>query len=279
MVMSRLVTAAIVLYAALSGLYGCAEMPPSSPVGASNVGGGAAEGVFVRRMRIRVTPFQIEKFEALIHRCVRAAEAAGLTEEYDWLVYREPPARYWLIVFGETVDGFAAPDSFASFARHVARAEGPDALDEINVMLTSVEVEIEEKIVNRQYAAWSTVGGMTTATHPKARVVEYTIRRGAGEAFSRALAARTVFLKDHGYVLPIEGFVVLRGASWRATQVVFPVNWSDFHRSNSVDAFVAGLSAPAATEFRELDRALNETISKIEHYDGDFASELSYSAP
>jgi hypothetical protein len=258
------------------GLTGCSGAVRSGSTPRSEISTEAADGVFVRRLRLRVAPDQVEQFEALMRRCVVAAEAADLPDEYRWLAYREPPSRYWLICFSPTLDGFAPPASFASFVRFLAAAEGPGAVTEVETMLSSINVHTDGVRVGRQFSAWSTVGSMSTVTQPKARVVEYAIRGGAAEELSRALAARTGFLAKHGYELPIEGFVTVQGALPGATQVTFPRNWVDFHRSDSVEAFVARLPEADALEFRELDRALNGTLSGIEFFDGDYAAQLRY---
>lgn len=236
-----------------------------------------AKGVFVRYTRLSVAPSDTDKFEALMMRCVEAARTAELPEQYEWLCYREAPRYYWLIVFSETIDGFATADNFEMFARRFGLAEGNEALQSINERLAQIRYEIERQIISQQYSAWSTVEGMSTVTHPKARATFYAVRRNASEAFNRALAARTSFLVEHNYSLPVEGFVIWRGGTDHAMQVVFPVNWDDYHKKDSIRSFVERLDVPARTEFHRLDHALAKTVTRIEQFDADFAGELRYS--
>ncbi len=209
-------------------------------------------------------------------RCVAAAKAAELPATYDWHCYREPPGRYWLLLFSDTSDGFATPETLLGFADHVGRAEGESARAEIMAMLAELEIETEWEILFQQKANWSTVEGMSTATHPKARMMDRTIRPGMEAAFETALAARTAFLIEHDYPLPIEGFVIRRGAPGRALQVVFPVDWTSFHKTDSFSEFVQWLDDAGREEYAARKAALMATMACAEYYDGDFASELSY---
>ena len=237
-----------------------------------------ADGIFVRHLRLRLAPSHTQAFETIIRRCVQAAKAEGLPESYEWLCYRESPGRYWLLSFSKTIDGFATPESLRAFALFLGRVEGKVALDEISELMVGLEYETEWEIIFQQKSSWSTVEGMSTATHSKARIMDRTIRPGMEEAFENALAARTAFLVEHGYELPIEGFVIRRGAPGRALQVVFPVDWSSFHEMNSFGAFIRGLDESAQDEYAGLKRALMVAMSKAEYYDGDFLGELSYSS-
>ncbi len=259
------------VFAWLTLASGCATNP--APATATSFD---AEGVYVRHLRLRLAPSHTHAFEAMMKRCVEAASGAKLPEPYDWLCYREPPGRYWLLLFSDTIDGFATPETLVGFADHIGRAEGESALAEIMAMLAGLEYEIEWEIFFQQKANWSTVEAMSTASHPKARIMDRTIRPGMEAAFEAALAARTAFLVDHGYPLPVEGFVIRSGAPQRALQVVFPVDWSTFHETDSFSAFVRGLDEAAQEEYAERKASLMATMSRAEYNDGNFAPELSY---
>ena len=235
-----------------------------------------AQGVYVRHLRLRLTPSHTQAFEAMMKRCVEAASGAKLPAPYDWLCYREPPGRYWLLLFSDTLDGFATPGTLVGFADHIGQAKGESALAEIMAMLADLEYETEWEIFSQQKANWSTVEAMSTASHPKARIMDRTIRPGMETAFEAALAARTAFLIDHGYPLPVEGFVIHSGAPQRALQVVFPVDWSAFHETDSFSAFVRGLDEAAQEDYAERKAALMATMTRAEYHDGNFAPELSY---
>ena len=75
----------------------------------------------------------------------RRRRPPGYPRNTTGLCYREPPGRYWLIMFSGERDGFALPDSrhpLLNFARHVADLEGAGARAEINDRLASLEYEI-----------------------------------------------------------------------------------------------------------------------------------------
>lgn len=237
-----------------------------------------ADGVYVRHLRFRITPSHTKDFEEMMKRCVAAASAAKLPDDYAWLCYREPPGRYWLLFFSDTIDGFIPPASLAGFVGHVGRAESVEAASEIMAMLAGLEYVTEWEVVFQQKTNWSSVDNMFTATHPKARIMDRTIRFGMEEAFEAALAARTAFLVEHGYPLPIEGFAMRLGAPGRAMQVVFPVDWASFHETDSFYAFVQRLDEAAQEDYAARKAVLMVTMASAEYYDGDFVRELSYSA-
>ena len=237
-----------------------------------------ADGVHVRHARLRVAPAHTKDFEALMARCVEAAKAVAL--EDDWLCYRESPGRYWLLLFGSERGGFMVPpsaDPLRAFAEHVAELESGAARDEIVGRLAALEYHVEWTMLMRQRTEWSTVEDMSTSTHPKARMIVRSVRPGRERAFAEALDARTAFLRENAYPLPVEGFVTLAGAPGTATQVVFPTDWPTFHASDSFGAFARGLSDEPRADYARRKAALMETMLSAEYYDGDFLPEQSYS--
>jgi len=237
-----------------------------------------AEGVYVRHLRIRVPPAEDPEFETLMKRLAKAAAEADLPEEYDWLCYREPPDKYWLLFFSESPTGFAVPSTLSRIADQIGRAGGGAAHAEIMAIVAGLDFVLEWEILGQQKASWSTVREMSTSNHPKARIVERSVRSHARGSFDAALSNWTSFLVQVQYPLPVEGFVLHSGSTNAAWQVVFPVDWTSFHGEGSVSAFVAGLDPTARARFAELEGALMRTVSSAEHYDGDFLQVLSYSA-
>ena len=232
----------------------------------------------MRHTRIRALPYQTQALDALLERCVRAAEAAGLDDDHEWHLYKEPPGRYWLIWFSD--DGEFAyqhgPDPLANMARTVARARSEALLAEVDAMLSELDYEIEWSLLTQQKSEWSTVESMSTATHPKARVMLRTIVEGAVQEFDAALQARTAFFGEHDYPLPVEGFVCFDGAPHLSMQVVFPVAWPAFHARESFGAFVKSLDDEAQADYARRKAALMKTMRRAEFYDANAARELSY---
>lgn len=235
-----------------------------------------AGGVFVRHLRVRLAPHDTLAFEAWLERCVAVATRSGLSGDSEWLCYREPPGRYWILAFAETADGFAAPPGLAGFVDHVASAAGDATRRELTDELRRLEHEVEHELVCRQRTDWGTVDEMYTATHPEARMILRTIRPGMEAEFAAALTARTAFLRAHGYPLPVEGFVILGGAPGQALQVVFPRDWSSFHDSESFYAFSRTKDEAMQAEYAVHKAALLETMARAEYLDGSFAAELSF---
>lgn len=239
----------------------------------------AADGIHLRHLRVRVTPAQTQDFEALIERCVLAAQTVQLSDEHGWLCYRESPGRYWLVSFSETRDGFAIPSSdspLRSFTRHIASLEGPEALAEIDERIGALEYEIEWSLLARQKHDWATAREMSTELHPKARVMLRSVRPGEERAFEQALAERTAFLAERDYPLPVEGFVVLSGAPGTAMQVVFPRDWPSFHAGESFWEFAQKLPESEREEYMRRKAALMRTMWKAEYYDASFLPEASF---
>lgn len=238
-----------------------------------------AEGIFVRHLRLRLDPAHTQDFEALIARCRQVAEDAKLSAQHEWLCYRESPGRYWLLTYGESADSFAVPrgrDPLLSFAQHTATAAGKDSAAKIDALLEGLDYEIEWLVVFQQKLAWSSVEEMSTGDNPKARMMLRRIRKGMAADFDVALTARTAFLKEHGYPLPIEGFATVIGDPRIQFQVTFPVDWPSFYSRDSFKAFVEGLSEEARIDYAQRKAALMRCMDLAEYFDGDFLPELSY---
>jgi hypothetical protein len=241
----------------------------------------AADGVHVRHVRLRIAPAQTGDFEALLARCVGIAEAAKLSDDHDWLAYRESPGRYWLVTFSDERDGFSIPTSdraLRTFALHLAAIESEDAVAEMEQRLGALEYELEWSILTRQKREWSTVEDMSTSSHPKARMMMRTVRSGEEAAFERALAERTAFLLAKGYPLPVEGFVTLTGLPGTAMQVVFPRDWTSFHAAESFWQFAQRLPEADHDEYTRLKEALMPTMASAEYLDAEHLPAASYTS-
>jgi hypothetical protein len=257
---------------ALSLLAACAGIPTA------DLHAVEAQGVFVRHARIRVAPPQTKDFEALIGRCTEAVAEADLEHHYRWLCYREPPGRYWLIWFSHTADGFSyadEPDVLSGFLRGLSAAVGDHALVGVEEQLARIDHEIEWNVLHRQKQGWSTVDDLNEETHPIARMIVRTVVPGAEEAFDRALTARTDFLREQVYPMPVEGFVTLDGAAGTALQVSFGVDWPSFHARDSFGAWAESLDEETRAEYARLKAALLATMSRAEYYHGKAVPELT----
>jgi hypothetical protein len=142
--------------------------------------------------------------------------------------------------------------------------------------LAALEYEIEWNLLTRQKQLWSTVESVSTATHPAARLMLRTVRPGHEADFERTLAQRTAFLEDHGYPLPVEGFVVLSGAPGTALQVVFPRDWPSFHARESFWEFAQLLPEPEREEYMRRKAELMQTMLSAEYYEAGVVAEACY---
>lgn len=225
-----------------------------------------AEGTLVRHRRVRLAPYHTQDFEAVLRACVAGAEEDGSAA--GWLCYRESPGRYWLVTFASEDGELEEPPGLEGFVETFA----PEALDD----LRALELEVEWEWELQQAEDWSTVREMSTDTHPKARMMLREVRPGREAEFAAALTARTAFLAEHGYPLPIEGFVMRRGDASLAVQVVFPRDWSSFHGAESFGAFIDSLDGEARAEYARRKAALMETMSRAKFLHASFAPELSH---
>ena len=238
-----------------------------------------ADGVYVRHLRLRFAPAHTKAFEALMENCVAVATERELDETHAWMCYRESPGRYWIITFSKEREGFALPASLPGFVGFMQSQASAEVAAELAEQLAALEYETEWMQLMRQKTDWSTVASMTSATHPKARMMERTIRPGMEDDFETALRARTAFFAEHDYPLPVEGFVVLDGAPGTAMQVVFPVDWPSFHATTSFYEFVKSRSEEAQADYAGRKAALMVTMSRAEYYNGDHVEKLSFRAP
>lgn len=238
-----------------------------------------ADGVYVRHVRLRVAPAQTKAFEGLMERCVEAAQSAELSDDHDWLCYRESPGRYWIVTFSGERDGFTVPGSktpLRTFALSIADREGGAIRGEIAERLGALEYEIEWTLLTRQKKEWSTVDDMSTKTNPKARMMLRTIRPGHEAEFERALTQRTAFFGEHDYPLPVEGFVTLSGAPGTAMQVVFPRDWPSFYARESFWEFVQALPESDREDYMRRKGELMPTMLSAEYYEADHLPDASY---
>jgi len=226
-----------------------------------------ADGTWLRHRRVRLAPADTKGFEAVMAACAEGAQAREWSA--PWICYRESPGRYWIVTFAGDDGRFTEPVGLAGFVG----ALSPSALED----LRALEHEVEWEWESRGVAAWSTGGEVDTTTHPKARLMVRTVRRGMEAEFAEALAGRTAFLREHGYRLPVEGFVTRRGGPPRGElQVVFPTDWASFHGEGSFGVFVKGLDADAQEDYAGRKAALMRTMSRAEFHDADLVPELCF---
>lgn len=250
----------------------CAMGPSRSPY--------SADGVFVRHARIRVSPAHTKPLEALLAQCVATARSAQLPAASKWNCYRESPGRYWLLWYGDGIDGFhypAASDSLRAFVQQIGRSVGGATRADIERRLSELDYVVEWTIVLRRKSEWCTADAVSLTSYPKARLMLRSVKRGQEVAFGRAVEARTEFLEEHGYSLPLEGFATVVGPARTEIQMLYAVDWSRFHASTSIGHFVRGLSESASAAYATRKQALMVTMDRAEFYDADYMTELSWS--
>ncbi len=123
--------------------------------------------------------------------------------------------------------------------------------------------------------SWSTVRGMSTATHPLVRVAEYWVKPSRVRQFDRAVRDYVALLKRIDYPYPVEGFLWRVGAPGRNLVVTFPDDWSKFFGENRAEEIAA--KHGATEELQSARKALAATLEKVEEHYLDFVPELSYS--
>lgn len=233
--------------------------------------GGEGSGVYVRLVTIEVDPADAPDWEATVQRIARAARQSNLESCCDWLLYREGPYRYRAVFFSE---GFADLDTPESFGRAFAGTPGEAAFREGVRRIQTTRYEVTEDVVHQMVAGWSTVEGMSTATHPKARITKYWVRPGAEKAFDKAMREQAKLLKAVKYPYPVEGFRWRLGSPNVNYVNVFPDAWAGFFGENSIRAVLRRHDREA--EYDALLKRIAATVLRMEHHYIDYASSLSY---
>ncbi len=228
-------------------------------------------GVYVRLLTIEVDPADAEEWEIAVQRIAGAARQSDLESCCDWLLYREGPYRYHAVFFSE---GLADLDTPESFGRAFAGTPGEAAFREGVRGLQATRYEVTADVVHQMVAGWSTVEGISTATHPKARLTRYWVRPGAEEAFDAAMREHAKLLKAVEYPYPVEGFHWRLGSPNVNYVNVFPDAWAGFFGENDIRAVLRRHDREA--EYDALLKRIAATVLRLEHHDIDYASSLSY---
>lgn len=230
-------------------------------------------GVFVRQVVIRVAARDSKNWESAVRALADAAKKAK-TEDHNWLLYHGGQSEYWLILFGDDIQSVPTEMSFDNEFRGTANEKSyQDALEK----LLQTEFEVTRDIVCQQDPEWSTVESMSTATHPKARVVDYWIRPCFESEFDSVQKQYVALLKEIKYPYPVESFRARFGGPRVHQVVTFPDNWSSFHGAN--DLAKLAKSAGKELELSEIRTQREKFILRATHHDIDFIKSMSYSPP
>lgn len=229
-------------------------------------------GTYTQRLSITVKPEDAERWEGAVRHIVQAAGKSQLPAKHHWLMYREGPFRYRLILFS---DGFADIDTLESFAAGFAKTEGEGLFRQAIEELKPTQFEVLDIGVRQQVYSWSTVRSMNTDTHPLARVIDYWIRPGSRDEFDTVMREYAALLKRIEYPYPVEGFRWRLFAPGMYSVVTFPDDWSKFHGENRLELLAR--KKGAFEQLLEIRRRLAATLIRHSQFDLDFASELSYS--
>ncbi|MGE0555226.1 MAG: hypothetical protein AB7R55_17490 [Gemmatimonadales bacterium] len=230
-----------------------------------------AEGVYVRLLDVRVEPSDAAVWEAAVEGVARAARVSQLEACCAWLLYREGPYRYRVVLFS---DGLADLDTPESFAEAFAGTPG-EALFRASVQrLQRTRYEVVEDLIHQMVRGWSTVDEMSTASHPKGRLTKYWVRPGADAAFDAAMREYAALLTAVGYPYPVEGFRWRVGSPSVNYVVVFPDAWSGFLGENGIRPTLERHGR--AADYDALLMRIAATVSRVEYHDIDYDPALSY---
>lgn len=231
-----------------------------------------AAGVYTQRVAIRVKPEDAERWENAVSRIAQAADKSRLPGKHHWLMYREGPFQYHLILFS---DGFADIDTLESFAIAFAKTEGEGLFKQAIEDIKSTQFEVLSIGVRQQVYSWSTVRSISTDTHPLARAVDYWVRPGSEKEFDTVMREYVSLLKRIHYPYPVEGFRWRLFAPGMYSVVTFPDDWSKFHGENRLE--LVARKKGAYEQLMENRRRLAAILIRYSQFDLDFASDLSYS--
>ncbi len=227
-------------------------------------------GVFAQLVKVRVNPGDIEKWENSVSKLARAAEKSRVSEKIDWLIYRETPTNYHIVLISDSLAEMVTTDSFPTF---FAGEESEKLFTEGMKELMKTEFEILENIVTQQVYSLGTVRSMTTKTHPLGRSVNYWIKPDKEAEFVSALQEYASFLKEIKYPYPVEGFRYALFSPGRYMVVTFPDDWAKFYRENDLETLARKKNA--LNKLSEIKRRINSTLIRISVDHISFAPELS----
>ena len=159
-----------------------------------------------------------------------------------------------------------------AFAGTASEVRFQTAVDE----LLETRFLVESQVITQMVNPWSTVEGMSTATHPKARVVKYAVKPNRHDEFDAAIRDYVRLLKEIEYPYPIEGFRWQFGRPGENWLVTFPDNWSDFHGVNDLDTIAR--QHDAHERLQVIRSRIDNAVRATTQHDLDFVASLSYSS-
>ena len=228
-------------------------------------------GVHVRLVTVDVDPTDALSWEEAVQRIADAARKSNVEHCCDWLLYRQGLYRYHAVFFSK---GFADLDTPTSFSHAFAGTPGEQAFRQGVRQLQTTRYEVAGDTVHEMVAAWSTVEGMSTATHPRARMTKYWVRPGAERAFDAAMREHAKLLQVVKYPYPVEGFRWRLGSPNANYINIFPDTWARFFGENDVRALLRRHEREA--EYDALQERIAATVLRVEQHDIDFVASLSY---
>lgn len=228
------------------------------------------KGVFVQLVKVRVNPGDIEKWEIAIGKLARAAEKSRVPEKVDWLLYRETPTNYHIVLISDSLAEMVTTGSFPTFfTGEESEKLFADGMKE----LLKTEFEILENVITQQFYSLGTVRSMTTETHPLGRSVNYWVKPDKEAEFVAALQEYASFLKEIKYPYPVEGFRYALFSPGRYMVVTFPDDWTKFFGENDLETLVKKKNA--LNKLSEIKRRINATVIRMSVDHISFAPELS----
>ncbi|MCH7848680.1 MAG: hypothetical protein IIB53_10000 [Planctomycetes bacterium] len=230
-------------------------------------------GVYVQALEITVEPEDVDRFENAVGTIAREAATSDIGEDHEWILYRAGLHRYWAILFSEKLQDFDTMESLRqAFAGTASEVRFQTAVDE----LLETRFLVESQVITQMVNPWSTVEGMSTATHPKARVVKYAVKPNRHDEFDAAIRDYVRLLKEIEYPYPIEGFRWQFGRPGENWLVTFPDNWSDFHGVNDLDTIAR--QHDAHERLQVIRSRIDNAVRATTQHDLDFVASLSYSS-
>jgi len=228
-------------------------------------------GVYIRLVTVEVNPADAQEWEAGVQRIVEAARQSDLGSCCSWLLYREGPYQYHAVFFSKSLADLDTPESFS---RAFSGTSGEKAFGEGVRKVQATRYEVKEDVVHQMVSGWSTVDGMSTATHPKARLTKYWVRPGAEDAFDVAMREHANLLKAVEYPYPVEGFRWRVGSPNVNYVIVFLDSWAGYFGKNEIRTLLQRHDREA--EYDALLKRIAATVHRVQHHDIDYASLLSY---
>ena len=221
----------------------------------------------------RVAPGDIPAFEEAVKKVVKAAELAGLSDQFSWYIWQNG-STFGLYAPVESMAEFDDPEAFMkAFAGTPGEALLMEAFGEFsNLDTETIAREVLEAVPGWSYQPEQPI---VTGEANFAQVYEAWMKPGTEEQTDEEGKAWAAFMKELGYGYASAGMRVHFGDTGRTIWVTWYNDRMAYEGENSFEKLVEAKGAGAKVE--EMVERWNKMIKRYEESTWTLRKELSYS--